>query len=107
MTDASLTLVMTTCGNMEDARNLARGLVEEHLAACVQMQQITSVYRWQGDVQEDPEILLFIKTRADLYPAVEAYLQAHHPYDVPEIVQVPITHASPAYLRWALDVTQK
>ncbi len=106
MDDEPLALVMTTCGRMEDARVLARELVERGLAACVQMQEITSVYRWEGTIQEDPEILLFIKTRGNLYPEVEAFLREHHPYEVPEIVHVPITRVAPSYLQWVLDVTR-
>ena len=100
-------IIMTTLPNKEEAQKLARGLVAEQLAACVQLLDIQSVYTWQGEVQEDNEVLLFIKTRSDLYDAVEVYLQTHHPYEVPEIVQVPITAGLSAYLAWMDEVTGK
>ena len=93
-------IVLTTVATPEDAQRLADGLLEQRLAACVQTLAIQSAYRWKGAVQREPEQLLLIKTRAALYPAVEAYLRAHHPYEVPEIVRVPIAAGSPDYLRW-------
>ncbi len=100
-------IIMTTLPNREEARKMARGLVEEQLGACVQLLDIKSVYTWKGEVQEDDEVLLLIKTRADLYDAVEVYIQTHHPYEVPEIVQVPITAGLSAYLGWVDEVTGK
>ncbi len=100
-------IIMTTVANREEARTLAGGLVREGLAACVQLTDIESFYTWQGEVHQDPEVLLLIKTREALYPAVEAYLREHHPYEVPEIVQVPITAGSSAYLGWVDEVTKK
>ena len=93
-------IVLTTVATPEDARRLADGLLEKRLAACVQTLAIQSAYRWKGAVQREPEQLLLIKTRAALYPDVEAYLRAHHPYEVPEIVRIPIAAGSPDYLRW-------
>ncbi len=81
--------------------DLARRLVEARLAACVNLVPgLTSVYRWQGAIQEDSEHLMLIKTRADRLPAIQALLQAHHPYELPEIVAVPISDGLPAYLQW-------
>ncbi len=99
-------IVLTTVATPEDARRLADGLLEQRLAACVQTLAIQSAYRWKGAVQREPEQLLLIKTRAALYPAVEAYLRAHHPYEVPEIVRVPIAAGSPDYLRWLAAETE-
>ncbi len=100
-------VIMTTLPNREEARKLAKGLVEEQLGACVQLLDIQSVYMWKGEVQEDSEVLLLIKTRSDLYDAVEVYIQTHHPYEVPEIVHVPITAGLSAYLGWVDEVTGK
>ena len=99
-------IVLTTVATPEDAQRLADGLLEQRLAACVQTLAIQSAYRWKGAVQREPEQLLLIKTRAALYPAVEAYLRAHHPYEVPEIVRVPIAAGSPDYLRWLAAETE-
>ena len=99
-------IVLTTVATPDDARRLADGLLDQRLAACVQTLAIQSAYRWKGAVQREPEQLLLIKTRAALYPAVEAYLRAHHPYEVPEIVRVPIAAGSPDYLRWLAAETE-
>ncbi len=99
-------VVMTTCPDEGEARSLARLLLERSLAACVQLRQIESLYAWEGEIHEDPEILLFIKTRADLYPEVEVAIQEHHSYDVPEIIMVPITRGSASYLGWIDQVTR-
>ena len=93
-------IVLTTVATPDDARRLADGLLDQRLAACVQILAIQSAYRWKGAIQREPEQLLLIKTRAALYPAVEAYLRAHHPYELPEIVRLPIAAGSPDYLRW-------
>ena len=93
-------IVLTTVATPDDARRLADGLLDQRLAACVQTLAIQSAYRWKGAIQREPEQLLLIKTRAALYPAVEAYLRAHHPYELPEIVRLPIAAGSPDYLRW-------
>ena len=99
-------IVLTTVATPEDAQRLADGLLEQRLAACVQTLAIQSAYRWKGAVQREPEQLLLIKTRVALYSAVEAHLRAHHPYEVPEIVLVPIAAGSPDYLRWLAAETE-
>ncbi len=98
-------IVQTTVAAPEDARRLADGLLEKRLAACVQTLSIHSAYRWKGAVQREPEQLLLIKTRAALYPAVEAFLRANHPYETPEIVWLPIAAGSSDYLRWLVSET--
>ena len=99
-------IVLTTVATPDDARRLANGLLDQHLAACVQTLAIQSAYRWKGEIQREPEQLLLIKTRAALYPAVETYLRAHHPYELPEIVHVPIVAGSSDYLRWLAAETE-
>ena len=104
--NAECGLVLTTFANPETGRRLTDGLLEKRLAACVQTLPIQSAYRWKGAVQREPEQLLLIKTRAALYPAVETYLRAHHPYELPEIVHVPIVAGSSDYLRWLAAETE-
>lgn len=99
-------IVLTTVATPEDARRLADGLLEKRLAVCVQTLAIQSAYRWKGAVQREPEQLLLIKTRAARYSDVEAHLRAHHPYEVPEIVWLPIAAGSPDYLRWLAAETE-
>jgi periplasmic divalent cation tolerance protein len=93
-------LVITTTPNKEEATTLAQKLVEQQLAACVQMMPINSVYRWEGAIQNEAEVLLLIKTRVALYGEVEAFIAAHHSYSVPEIIQLSIEQGSAAYLQW-------
>jgi len=94
-------LATTTTSTKEDAGKIAAALVEERLAACVQIvEPITSVYRWQGAIEEEKEILLLIKTTRDLVPSIAALLDRIHPYDVPELIATPITDGSSAYLSW-------
>lgn len=104
---STIRLVFTTLPDAEFAGKLARNLVEKRLAACVNiLSACHSVYRWQGDVQEDGEIPLMIKTTAELYPALETYLRQHHPYAVPEIIALDIAQGLPEYLNWVDESTQ-
>ena len=93
-------VAMTTAPNAEEASRLAAKLVEERLAACVQLVAIRSMYIWQGQVCDDQEHLLLIKTRADRLERLEATIQIHHSYEVPEITVVPLLSGSAAYLGW-------
>lgn len=106
MTDCLL--VMTTLPDQDAARSLARRLLEEKLAACINvMPTMTSVYEWKGQVCEDSECLLLIKTTQACYRRLEASLQAQHPYELPEIIATDITHGLPAYLGWIKKSTQE
>ncbi len=96
-------MVLTTTPNREEARNLARGLVHERLAACVQLLDIESVYWWENAVQQDAEVLLLIKTLCERYEEVEHYIKAHHSYEVPEILQIPTTAGYTGYIEWLKD----
>lgn len=98
--EASYCMVMTTCANREDARSLAAAVVGERLAACVQMQSVDSVYRWEGRVCQEPEVLVFIKTATARYPELVARIHALHRYDLPEVLRVDIAAGSPDYLVW-------
>ena len=98
-------VVLTTTDSTEAANELARSIVEARLAACVQVLPIRSVYRWEGAVQDDAEVLLLVKTRADVYEALEAFIKARHTYDTPEIVALPIIAGSRAYQEWIVAET--
>jgi periplasmic divalent cation tolerance protein len=94
-------LVLTTCPHEEAARTLATLLVEEQLAACVNIVSgIRSIYRWKGRVEEGGECMLLIKTARDRYPALEQRIRASHPYELPEIVAVELATGSADYLAW-------
>jgi periplasmic divalent cation tolerance protein len=98
--------VMTTTDKKEDAGAIARSLVEKRLAGCVQvLGPITSTYRWEGEIETAEEWLCIAKTRAELYDQVEVAIRGLHPYDVPEILAVPVSQGNPAYLQWLEDET--
>ena len=100
-------LVLCTCPDQECATRIAERLVEERLAACVSLVPgLTSIYRWQGGIQRDAEVLLLIKTVAGRFDALAATLCALHPYEVPEIIALPITAGLPDYLTWMTRCTQ-
>lgn len=99
-------LVLTNLPDAEAARRLAGHLVEARLAACVNiLAGCRSVYRWQGKVEEADEVPLLIKTTADRYPALEAAIRAGHPYELPEIVAVPVCFGLSEYLGWVAAET--
>lgn len=100
-------LVLSTCPNQESAVALGTQLVEERLAACVNLVPgLTSIYRWEGTVHRDPEVLLLIKTKADCLDRLTEALSRLHTYDLPEIIAVPITAGLPEYLNWISQCTQ-
>jgi periplasmic divalent cation tolerance protein len=98
--DSGYCLVLTTVSTAQQAGTLARRIVEAGLGACVQIEAIRSIYRWQGALCDEPEQRLSIKTRAARFEALERFIRAHHSYETPEIVQVPVTAGSAAYLQW-------
>ena len=101
--DAEARVVLVTAPDDGVARGLARELVARGMAACVNLVGgVTSVYRWEGAVMEDPEVLMIVKTRADRVPSIEAFLAEAHPYDTPECVALAPASVEPRYLEWLL-----
>jgi periplasmic divalent cation tolerance protein len=101
-----LLVVLCTAPDEATAERLARGLVDDRLAACVNaISGVKSFYRWQGEVEADDEIQLLIKTRRERFDAVRAWLESNHPYDVPEIIALPAERVSNAYASWTLEQT--
>ena len=102
----SYNIVFVTTANEEDAAAIGRALVEERLAACANLVgPIRSIYRWRAAVEDASEHLLLIKTRASLFPALQARVKQLHTYEVPEIVAVEIKQGSPQYLAWIHEST--
>jgi periplasmic divalent cation tolerance protein len=98
--------VVTTTATQEDARKIGTALVEQRLAGCVQIVgPIESVYRWQGKIETATEWQCSVKTRRDFFAKVEAAIRKLHPYDVPEILALPIAGGSEPYLHWLRDET--
>lgn len=101
-----LWVVLCTVPDETTAERLGRGLVEEHLAACVNaIRGVKSFYRWQGKVEAENEIQLLIKTRPERFEELADWLREHHPYDVPEIIALPARRVSESYLAWAIEQT--
>ena len=102
---AAYGMLMTTTPSQEDAQRIARLLIEEKLAACVQLLPIESFYVWEGAIQNEPERLLLIKTRTALFEKAIARIKEVHSYTVPEVVAMPFTAGFAGYLNWIGDVT--
>jgi len=93
-------LILTTVGQADDAQRLARTLVEEGLCACAQIERIDSVYRWKGEVVQEPEWRILFKTGSDRYSQMEKRLQELHPYELPAIYSLRPEQALPAFADW-------
>ena len=105
-TASDVIVVYITAPNSEDAQTLAQALVQENLAACVNIiPGIQSVYRWDNAIQTDTELLLICKSRTERFDALKKRVQALHPYDVPEIISIPVQNGSEPYLNWVRDNT--
>lgn len=99
--DSQPLVIYCTCPDLTVAERIAATVVGERLAACVNIVPgLTSIYRWDGQVHRDAELLLLIKTRQATYPLLESRIRALHPYQVPEIIALPIQAGSAAYLNW-------
>ncbi|MBT3013144.1 MAG: divalent-cation tolerance protein CutA [Candidatus Thiodiazotropha sp. (ex Lucina aurantia)] len=103
-----LLLILCTAPDRETALKLSRSLLEQRLAACVNLSPpVTSVYHWQGRLEESEEILLLIKTTKQQYNNVEATLRAQHPYELPEIIAVPVEQGLDDYIDWVERCTKE
>ena len=102
----SALMVLTNLPDRAAAEALAARLIERRVAACVNvLSPCRSVFRWEGRVQHDEEHPLLIKTTSERYPELEQTIRAGHPYELPEIVAVPIERGLPEYLRWLAEET--
>jgi len=101
-----LIVILCTVPDEATAEKMAKGLLEERLAACVNaIPGVKSFYRWQGKIETDNEIQLLIKTRSKRFDELAAWISANHPYEVPEVVAIPASQVSDAYLAWAVEQT--
>ncbi len=99
-------LILCTCPDPATAERIAQTVVSERLAACVNIVPgLASIYRWQGQIQHESELLLLIKTREAIYPLLETRIRELHPYQVPEIIALSILTGSAPYLDWLADNT--
>jgi periplasmic divalent cation tolerance protein len=103
-TDSGVRVVLTTAPDRSVAEELAERLVEERLVACANLVPgVRSIYRWQGTIQRDDEILLVLKTTDEAVGRLRRRLSALHPYDVPEILALPVQEGLDAYVSWVLE----
>ncbi|OQX31093.1 MAG: divalent-cation tolerance protein CutA [Candidatus Sedimenticola endophacoides] len=103
---AKTLLIHCSCPDRDQAEQIAERLIAEHLAACVSITApVTSLYTWKGTVQREQEVLLLIKSGAGRYAALQQRLLALHPYELPEIIAVPVEQGLPGYLAWIEQCT--
>jgi len=101
MTPISATLILTTSPDAETAERIGRALVAEKLAACVSiLPPMRSIYRWKGKIEDNNEQMLVIKSTKERFPAIMERIKALHPYELPEIIAVPVADGLPDYLSW-------
>jgi periplasmic divalent cation tolerance protein len=94
-------VVLSTCASADEAARIARGLVEKRLAACVNiLPGIRSIYRWKGVLEDEPEVMLVIKSSRALFNQLRIELERMHSYEVPEAIAIPIVEGSEPYLAW-------
>ncbi|MDR1031898.1 MAG: divalent-cation tolerance protein CutA [Holosporales bacterium] len=96
-------VVLSTVPSKQHAELLCRKLLEQNLAACIQIHRTKSLYLWQGEIKQAYEYCLVIKTKKDLFEKLFALIKHYHPYDIPEIIQLPISDGSKDYLDWIRD----
>ncbi|ESP00914.1 hypothetical protein LOTGIDRAFT_173015 [Lottia gigantea] len=100
-------MAFITVPNLEVAKKLSHGIVKEKLAACVNIiPGITSVYEWEGKVEEDSELLLMVKTQTVKVDALSEYVRKNHPYEVAEVISSKIDNGNPPYLKWISEVVR-
>lgn len=106
MADTGVRVVVSSVPSDEAGRRLARALLEERLIACANLVPgVTSLYRWEGEVREEGETLVVMKTRAELVPRLVERIPRLHPYELPEVLAMRVEDGLPAYCRWVLDET--
>jgi len=105
-TRSQIVAVLVTCPNRRVAETVGQAAVEERLAACANIiPGLTSIYRWEGELCRDREVLVIMKTRRPHFQALARRVRALHPYSVPEIIALPVAVGSPAYLNWVAEST--
>ena len=104
---ADFVVVLITAPNEEDAAKMANDLVASRLAACVSIiKNIRSIYRWQGKIEDESEVLMLVKTRKEHFKDLEKRVRELHPYEVPEIIALPIIEGFEGYLGWLKEETE-
>ncbi len=108
MNDTAVRIIFVNTGSEDEAATIAHALVTERLAACGNiLPRVRSIYRWQGKIEDEPEVMLLIKTTEDRIPTLIDRVNQLHSYDVPEIIALPITQGSESYLNWVIQNTSE
>lgn len=106
--DVVYNVVLTTLSSRDDAQSLVRRLVADRLVACgTIVENAFSVYEWQGKLEESREVLVILKTRGELWDRLQAVVRELHPYEVPELLALPVNEGLPAYLGWLAEQTEQ
>ena len=106
--EVSYIAVFTTLESQQDAKVLVRSLVKDRLIACgTIIDNVLSVYRWKGAIEESSEVLVMLKTRSDLWEELKTAVRELHPYDVPELISLPMHGGLPDYLEWLSEQTKQ
>lgn len=101
-------LVISTCPDEGVAKSIASGIIDAHLAACINiLPKVVSVYEWQGKKEQSDETMLLIKANREQYAALQAFIVSKHPYELPEVIAVPICDGLPDYLAWLSGTLRK
>lgn len=104
---SSFCIITTTFHKETHAKQFISLILEEHLGACAQMMPVQSFYRWDGKLCDEKELLVLIKTQKHHYDAIEELILKHHPYDTPQLLQIPIEKGLTSYLAWLEEETRK
>lgn len=98
--------IFWSCRDKKEAKKIIHGLLNQHLIACASIfPKVESIYRWESKIEASQEVKVLLKTRHKNYFAIQSYIQEHGSYEIPEIVQVDITHGNPKYVTWLLEET--
>ena len=100
-----MVIVMSTFSDMETAKGMSTDIIQNKLAACASIAQVSSIYTWDGKIQDTPEFMVLYKTTTENLNSLMSYIKEHHPYDTPEIAQIPVESINDSYMKWLLDVT--
>lgn len=106
MSEAEVCVVFVTAPTQEEATSLGQALVRDRLAACVNVVgPIRSIYEWEGEIRDDAEWLMIVKTTRERFTSLRQFVEARHSYEVPEILALPVTSGSSRYLEWVIQLT--
>ncbi|OUW00604.1 MAG: hypothetical protein CBD16_06320 [Betaproteobacteria bacterium TMED156] len=107
MSDPEIILIVTTLDSIRDARELSRTLVSEKLCACIQIEQVKSIFEWEGRISEESEVRLTIKSIAENYEDIESVILEFHPYELPEIISIPVLNVYRPFAEWVADQSEQ